>query len=42
MISEGTVKTHVSNLLRKLRATNRARAASTFIRLAQGGDRPDA
>ena len=39
VISEGTVKTHVSNLLRKLRANNRAQAASTFIRLAQGSGR---
>lgn len=35
VISEGTVKTHVSNLLRKLHASNRAQAASTFMRLAQ-------
>ena len=34
VISEGTVKTHVSNLLRKLHASNRAQAASTFMRLA--------
>lgn len=38
VISEGTVKTHVSNLLRKLRASNRAQAASTFMRLAGSAD----
>jgi DNA-binding CsgD family transcriptional regulator len=34
-IAEGTVKSHVSNLLRKLRATNRAQAVSTIMRLTQ-------
>lgn len=38
VISEGTVKTHVSNLLRKLHASNRAQAASTFMRLAARAD----
>jgi LuxR family transcriptional regulator, regulator of acetate metabolism len=38
VISEGTVKTHVSNLLRKLHASNRAQAASTFMRLAQSAE----
>ena len=34
VISEGTVKTHVSHVLRKLRASNRAQAASRFVKLA--------
>jgi DNA-binding CsgD family transcriptional regulator len=34
VISEGTVKTHVSHILRKLRASNRAQAVSRFVRLA--------
>lgn len=33
VISEGTVKTHVSRILRKLRVANRAEAASQFMRL---------
>lgn len=33
VISEGTVKTHVSNILRKFRSTNRAQAASRFVKL---------
>jgi LuxR family transcriptional regulator, regulator of acetate metabolism len=32
-ITEGTVKTHVSNVLRKLGATNRAQAVSKFLAL---------
>ena len=35
VISEGTVKTHVSNILRKLRASNRAQAVSTFMKLGR-------
>jgi DNA-binding CsgD family transcriptional regulator len=35
VITEGTVKTHVSHILRKLRAANRAQAVSTYIRLSQ-------
>ncbi|MFY1621236.1 response regulator transcription factor, partial [Micromonospora sp. WMMD736] len=34
VISTGTVKSHVKRVLRKLRATNRAEAASTYTRLA--------
>ncbi len=41
VISTGTVKSHVKRVLRKLRATNRAEAASAYVRLAsvpaQGG-----
>lgn len=33
VITEGTVKTHVSHILRKLRAANRAQAVSTYMRL---------
>lgn len=35
VIADGTVKTHVSSILRKLRAANRAQAVSTFVRLSQ-------
>lgn len=35
VISTGTVKSHVKRVLRKLRATNRAEAASRYVRLAQ-------
>lgn len=41
VISEGTVKFHVNNILRKLRAGNRAEAASRYLRLT-GGRMPDA
>ncbi|BDX29937.1 hypothetical protein TUM20985_04840 [Mycobacterium antarcticum] len=34
VISIGTVKSHVKRVLRKLRANNRAEAASTYVRLA--------
>lgn len=34
VISTGTVKSHVKRVLRKLRATNRAEAASAYVRLA--------
>jgi len=34
VISTGTVKSHVKRVLRKLHASNRAEAASTYIRLA--------
>ena len=34
VISPGTVKSHVKRVLRKLRATNRAEAASSYVRLA--------
>ncbi|WP_354701376.1 sigma factor [Paraconexibacter sp. AEG42_29] len=35
VISEGTVKTHVSNVLRKLRASNRTQAVAAVSRLMQ-------
>jgi LuxR family transcriptional regulator, regulator of acetate metabolism len=41
VISEGTVKFHVNNILRKLHAGNRAEAASRYLRLT-GGRMPDA
>ncbi len=37
VLSEGTVKFHVKNILRKLHATNRADATSRYLRLAQPG-----
>jgi LuxR family transcriptional regulator, regulator of acetate metabolism len=40
VISEGTVKFHVNNILRKLHAGNRAEAASRYFRLT-GGRMPD-
>lgn len=36
VISEGTVKSHVKHLLRKLRASNRAEAVSRYHRLSAG------
>ncbi|MCV7230106.1 LuxR C-terminal-related transcriptional regulator [Mycolicibacterium komossense] len=38
VISAGTVKCHVKRVLRKLHATNRAEAASTYVRM--GGSHP--
>jgi DNA-binding CsgD family transcriptional regulator len=39
VVSEGTVKFHVKNILRKLNASNRAEATSRYLRLAmRGGD----
>jgi len=35
VISEGTVKSHVKHILRKLRASNRAEAVSRYLRLAR-------
>ena len=35
--SQGTVKFHVNNILRKLHAGNRAEAASRYLRLTGGG-----
>jgi LuxR family transcriptional regulator, regulator of acetate metabolism len=35
VISEGTVKSHVGHVLRKMRAANRAEAVSRYLRLAQ-------
>lgn len=40
VISEGTVKSHVKHILRKLRASNRAEAVSRYMRLA-AARRPD-
>jgi LuxR family transcriptional regulator, regulator of acetate metabolism len=40
VISEGTVKFHVNNLLRKLHAGNRAQAASRYLRLTGGRGAP--
>lgn len=37
VISEGTVKYHVNNILRKLRAGNRAEAASRYLRMTGSG-----
>ena len=37
VLSEGTVKFHVKNILRKLHAANRAEAASRFHRLSRDG-----
>lgn len=36
VLSEGTVKSHVKRILRKLRASNRAEAVSRFLRLEGG------
>ena len=35
VISQGTVKSHVKNVLRKLHATNRAQAVSRYFRLVR-------
>jgi DNA-binding CsgD family transcriptional regulator len=41
VVSEGTVKFHVKNILRKLHASNRAEATSRYLRLTLGrGDGP--
>ncbi|MGE4428386.1 MAG: response regulator transcription factor [Solirubrobacteraceae bacterium] len=40
VISEGTVKSHVKHILRKLRASNRAEAVSRYLRLARHSQRP--
>ena len=37
VVSEGTVKFHVKNILRKLRAANRVEAASRYLQLSGGG-----
>lgn len=38
VVSEGTVKFHVKNILRKLHASNRAEATSRYLRLTLGRD----
>jgi DNA-binding CsgD family transcriptional regulator len=38
VISEGTVKSHVKHILRKLRAVNRAEAVATFMRVVHASD----
>jgi DNA-binding NarL/FixJ family response regulator len=41
VVSEGTVKFHVKNILRKLHASNRAEATSRYLRLTlRRGDGP--
>jgi DNA-binding CsgD family transcriptional regulator len=37
VVSEGTVKFHVKNILRKLHASNRAEATSRYLRMSLGG-----
>jgi DNA-binding CsgD family transcriptional regulator len=37
VVSQGTVKFHVKNILRKLHAANRAEATSRYLRLTLGG-----
>lgn len=39
VVSEGTVKFHVKNVLRKLHASNRAEATSRYLRLTLGRER---
>jgi DNA-binding NarL/FixJ family response regulator len=39
VISEGTVKSHVKHILRKLRAANRAQAVSKYMRIQAGAAR---
>jgi LuxR family transcriptional regulator, regulator of acetate metabolism len=38
VVSEGTIKFHVKNILRKLNASNRAEATSRYLRLSLRGD----
>ncbi len=40
VVAEGTVKSHVKHILRKLRASNRAEAVSRFVRLSQSDGNP--
>jgi LuxR family transcriptional regulator, regulator of acetate metabolism len=40
VISEGTVKSHVKHILRKLHAANRAQAVSTYMRVQTGPSHP--
>jgi len=42
VVSEGTVKFHVKNILRKLHASNRAEATSRYLRLSLRRGEPDA
>jgi DNA-binding NarL/FixJ family response regulator len=37
-LSEGTVKVHVRNIMKKLRATNRTQAVSRSYKLMSGGE----
>lgn len=37
VVSVGTVKFHVNNILRKLRASNRAEAVSRYLMLVETG-----
>ena len=39
-VSEGTVKFHVKNILRKLHASNRADASARYLRLTMNDDTP--
>jgi DNA-binding NarL/FixJ family response regulator len=36
VISDGTVKSHIKHILRKLGAANRAEAVSKYLRMEQG------
>ena len=40
VVSEGTIKFHVKNILRKLHAANRAEATSRYLRLSLGATAP--
>ena len=40
VVSQGTVKFHVKNILRKLHAANRAEATSRYLRLTLGQGGP--
>ena len=42
VVSEGTIKFHVKNILRKLHASNRAEATSRYLRLSLRHGEPDA
>jgi DNA-binding NarL/FixJ family response regulator len=38
VVTQGTVKFHVKNILRKLHASNRAEATSRYMRITLGRD----